>query len=174
MASTDSKLTKLKFLPGFHKESTQYSEEGKWFEGNRVRFREGKPENLRGYIKHNSETINGIARDLLRLGINTVLSSFGGPFASLPTFAAGGRPPVGRPSIVGERGPELFVPSTAGTIIPNHKMGGMTNNIVVNVDVDGGTSVDADENTSKQFGLALAAAIQSEIINQKRAGGLLA
>ena len=43
MASTDSKLTKLKFLPGFHKESTQYAEEGKWFEGNRVRFREGKP-----------------------------------------------------------------------------------------------------------------------------------
>ena len=65
MASTDSKLTKLKFLPGFHKESTQYSEEGKWFEGNRVRFREGKPENLRGYVKHNSETIDGIARDLL-------------------------------------------------------------------------------------------------------------
>ena len=65
MASTDSKLTKLKFLPGFHKESTQYSEEGKWFQGNRVRFREGKPENLRGYAKHNSETIDGIVRDLL-------------------------------------------------------------------------------------------------------------
>jgi len=119
--------------------------------------------------------LQGIARDLLRLGINTFLSStFGGIFSSLPTFAAGGRPPVGRPSIVGERGPELFVPSTAGTIIPNNKMGGVTNNIVVNVDVDGGASVDADENNSKQFGLALAAAIQSEIINQKRAGGLLA
>ena len=119
--------------------------------------------------------LQGIARDLLRLGINTFLSStFGGIFSSLPTFAAGGRPPVGRPSIVGERGPELFVPTTAGTIIPNDKMGGVTNNIVVNVDVDGGTSVDADENNSKQFGLALAAAIQSEIINQKRAGGLLA
>lgn len=119
--------------------------------------------------------LQGIARDLLRLGINTFLSStFGGIFSSLPTFAAGGRPPVGRPSIVGEKGPELFVPSTAGTIIPNDKMGGVTNNIVVNVDVDGGASVDADENNSKQFGLALAAAIQSEIINQKRAGGLLA
>ena len=119
--------------------------------------------------------LQGIARDLLRLGINTFLSStFGGIFSSLPTFAAGGRPPVGRPSIVGERGPELFVPSTAGTIIPNDKMGGVTNNIVVNVDVDGGASVDADENNSKQFGLALAAAIQAEIINQKRAGGLLA
>ena len=43
MASTDSKLTKLEFLPGFHKESTSYGEEGKWFEGNRVRFRQGKP-----------------------------------------------------------------------------------------------------------------------------------
>ena len=119
--------------------------------------------------------LQGIARDLLRLGINTFLrATFGGIFSSLPTFAAGGRPPVGRPSIVGERGPELFVPSTAGTIIPNDKMGGVTNNIVVNVDVNGGASVDADENNSKQFGLALAAAIQSEIINQKRAGGLLA
>ena len=56
MASTDSKLNKLNFLPGFHKESTQYAEEGKWFEGNRVRFREGKPENLRGYAKHNSSS----------------------------------------------------------------------------------------------------------------------
>ena len=119
--------------------------------------------------------LNDIASQFLRLGINTLLGSiFGGPFAKLPSFATGGRPPVGRPSIVGERGPELFVPSTAGTIIPNNKMGGVTNNIVVNVDVDGGASVDADENNSKQFGLALAAAIQSEIINQKRAGGLLA
>ena len=45
-------------------------------------------------------------------------------------FADGGDPPVGMASIVGERGPELFVPRTAGTIIPNHdlgKMGGTTN-----------------------------------------------
>ena len=34
-------------------------------------------------------------------------------------FANGGQPPVGKPSIVGEKGPELFVPRTAGTIIPN-------------------------------------------------------
>jgi|TARA_A100001015_G_scaffold300640_1_gene386366 hypothetical protein len=65
MASTDSKLTKLNFLPGFHKESTQYAEEGKWFEGNRIRFREGKPENIRGYAKHNTNNIEGIARDIL-------------------------------------------------------------------------------------------------------------
>ena len=47
-----------------------------------------------------------------------------GGFASFLGFADGGSPPVGRPSIVGERGPELFVPKQAGTIVPNHKMGG--------------------------------------------------
>lgn len=38
------------------------------------------------------------------------------------TFADGGSPPVGVPSIVGERGMELFVPKQAGTIIPNHQL----------------------------------------------------
>ena len=33
-------------------------------------------------------------------------------------FAEGGRPPVGKASLVGEKGPELFVPSSSGTIIP--------------------------------------------------------
>tara|TARA_R110000824_G_scaffold3147_9_gene14596 strand:- start:5135 stop:7006 length:1872 start_codon:yes stop_codon:yes gene_type:complete len=65
MASTDSKLNKLNFLPGFHKESTQYAEEGKWFEGDRVRFRQGRPENIRGYAKHNTEALEGVARDIL-------------------------------------------------------------------------------------------------------------
>ena len=42
----------------------------------------------------------------------------------IPAFADGGRPPVGKTSLVGERGPELFVPDQAGTIIPNHELGG--------------------------------------------------
>jgi len=40
-------------------------------------------------------------------------------------FADGGDPPVGKASLVGERGPELFVPKSAGTIIPNHSLAGM-------------------------------------------------
>ena len=40
-------------------------------------------------------------------------------------FANGGSPPVGVPSMVGEKGPELFIPRTAGTIIPNHALGAM-------------------------------------------------
>lgn len=53
--------------------------------------------------------------------------SFGTLFKSIGSifgFANGGNPPVGRPSIVGERGPELFVPRSAGTIVPNGGFGG--------------------------------------------------
>jgi len=39
-------------------------------------------------------------------------------------FADGGDPPVGKVSVVGERGPELFIPRTAGRIIPNEALGG--------------------------------------------------
>lgn len=38
--------------------------------------------------------------------------------STFPAFAGGGRPPVDRPSIVGEEGPELFVPDRPGRIIP--------------------------------------------------------
>ena len=119
--------------------------------------------------------LNDIASQLLRLGINTILGSvFGGPFASLPGFANGGRPPVGKPSVVGERGPELFVPSTAGTIIPNHSLGGgVTNNIVVNVDASG-SNVEGNEQQSRELGLVLSTAIQAQLIQEKRPGGLLA
>lgn len=80
MASTDGKLAKLQFMPGFHRESTQYAEEGKWYDGDRVRFREGKPENLRGYTKAvNDATFTGIARDLITWSDNDTkkLMSFG-------------------------------------------------------------------------------------------------
>jgi hypothetical protein len=54
--------------------------------------------------------------------VGTAVGSIIGGF-----FADGGRPPVGRPSIVGERGAEVFVPDQAGTIVPNDALGGTTN-----------------------------------------------
>ena len=51
--------------------------------------------------------------------------------SSMLGFADGGEPPVGVASLVGERGPELFVPKRAGTIIPNDKL----------MKQDGGTTV---------------------------------
>ena len=88
--------------------------------------------------------------------------------------ADGGAVRANQPYIVGERQPELFVPRASGTIIPSVPMGGqsVTNNIVVNVDASG-TAVQGDDANASQFGEQLAAAIQAEIINQKRSGGLL-
>jgi len=92
-------------------------------------------------------------------------------------FAANGGPAgMRKPFIVGERGPELFVPNQSGNIIPNHDLagiGGGSTNIVVNVDASG-SSVEGDEEQANQFGSAIATAIQSELIKQKRPGGLLA
>src|SRR5690606_12132975 len=48
------------------------------------------------------------------------LSALGSIFGGF--FAEGGRPPMGKVSVVGERGPELFVPDSPGTIIPGHAM----------------------------------------------------
>ncbi|MAR05887.1 MAG: hypothetical protein CL862_02125 [Cyanobium sp. NAT70] len=97
----------------------------------------------------------------------------GGGISPLLGFANGGRPPVGKVSVVGERGPELFVPRSAGTVVPNQEIGGssITNNISINVDATN-SNVQSD-NDGQQFGEALASAIQAEIIKQKRSGGLL-
>jgi len=57
----------------------------------------------------------------LMQGIGGIAKAFGG------FFAEGGSPPLGKASIVGERGPELFVPKQSGTIIPNGATGGQSN-----------------------------------------------
>jgi lambda family phage tail tape measure protein len=80
--------------------------------------------------------------------LGAMFGSFGGaatpyqPAAvmGMPGYADGGSPEVGRPSIVGERGPEIFVPRTAGTIIPNNALSNMgsttnvTNNYINAID----------------------------------------
>ena len=50
-------------------------------------------------------------------------------------FEKGGRPPIGQPSIVGEKGAELFVPDQAGTIVPNDKLG-VSKNVTVNFNIN--------------------------------------
>ena len=121
--------------------------------------------------------LNDLSSTLIKLGVNTILGGIApGIFGGLPKlfgFANGGRPPVGKPSIVGEKGPELFVPRRSGTIIPNDKLGGGgSTNINVNIDASG-SSVEGDEQQSKELGRAISAAIQSELLKQKRPGGLL-
>jgi hypothetical protein len=98
------------------------------------------------------DVIDALAQDLIKLGVRKYLTEpfleamntkttgpsagigggggfdFGSIFSGIGSFfggafAGGGEPPVGKISMVGERGPELFVPKTAGTILPNNALG---------------------------------------------------
>lgn len=64
-------------------------------------------------------------------------SAFTGGLKGFLGFADGGRPPVGRPSIVGENGPELFVPDSAGTVVPNGAMGSMSITVSPTINISG-------------------------------------
>jgi len=86
-------------------------------------------------------------------------------------LATGGTAKAGKSYIVGERGPEMFTPGVTGTVTPNHALGGSTN-VVVNVDASG-SSVEGDEQQGRELGRLISVAVQSEIANQQRPGGLL-
>ena len=87
-------------------------------------------------------------------------------------MAAGGPVKGGSSYLVGERGPEMFTPGVSGMITPNHALGGSTN-VIVNVDASG-SSVQGDEGRSRELGRLISVAVQSELLEQKRPGGLLA
>ena len=93
------------------------------------------------------------------------------PANSVFARANGGPVGAGRPYMVGERGPELFIPGAQGNIVPNNAMGG--SNIVVNVDASG-SSVEGNADQASQLGKAIGIAVQQELVKQKRPGGLLA
>ena len=57
-------LQKLQFRPGINRESTSYSNEGGWFDMDKVRFRFGFPEKIGGWIKQASNTFLGTCRAL--------------------------------------------------------------------------------------------------------------
>ena len=57
-------LTKLNFKPGINKEETDYSNEGGWVDGDKIRFRKGRAEKIGGWEKYSSDTLIGSARAL--------------------------------------------------------------------------------------------------------------
>jgi len=96
------------------------------------------------------DTLRAIAQDLLRLFVRQQITEplakgLGSLFSSSSIFsaifgggkAAGGPVSGGTPYVVGEKGPELFVPGSSGSIIPNHRLesggGGSPVNITYNI-----------------------------------------
>jgi len=69
-------LTKLQFRPGINREITSYSNEGGWFDGDKIRFRFGFPEKIGGWQRALSATFLGSCRALhlwRTLGLETYL-----------------------------------------------------------------------------------------------------
>lgn len=69
-------LTKLQFRPGINREITSYSNEGGWFDGDKIRFRFGFPEKIGGWQKAVDSTFLGSCRALhiwRTLGLDTYL-----------------------------------------------------------------------------------------------------
>jgi len=123
------------------------------------------------------DVVRAIIQDMIRLAIqktivNSLTGGFGSMFGSLfgGGRALGGPVKAGTSYLVGEKGPELFTPGMSGNITPNGAGGG--NSVVVNVNVEGGTRVQ-DDRGAGALGSAIAAAVRSELVNQKRPGGLL-
>ena len=136
-----------------------------------------------------SESLSGVLRQvaslLLNFGTKALVGSFfadGGVVAQnkIVPFASGGV--VNKPTIfpmangmglMGEAGPEAIMPLRRGA---NGKLGveasGGVGNVVVNVDA-AGSNVQGDQPNAKALGSAIGAAVQAELIKQKRPGGLL-
>ena len=57
-------LTKLEFRPGINRESTSYSNEGGWFDSEKIRFRAGYPEKIGGWLRYSDSAFLGDCRGL--------------------------------------------------------------------------------------------------------------
>tara|TARA_A100001515_G_scaffold71051_1_gene56519 strand:- start:830 stop:2557 length:1728 start_codon:yes stop_codon:yes gene_type:complete len=138
-------------------------------------------EGIKGMIRGTStlnDMLNNVLNKLIDAAFNmaffgNIQGTLGGGGLLGGLFRANGGPVKGGKSyIVGERGPEMFTPGVSGTITPNHQLGGSTS-VVVNVDASG-SAVEGDDDRGRELGRLISVAVQSELIQQKRPGGLLA
>ena len=123
--------------------------------------------------------LNNLKRKLVEVAIQSAVSGIGGKIGGFlgglfGKRASGGPVSAGGAYLVGERGPEILqMGSKGGNIIPNNKIGaGTTNMVTVNVDASG-SAVAGNNQDAKLLGQAIATAVQSQLIKEKRQGGLL-
>ena len=55
---------KLQFKPGVNRDMTDYSNEGGWYECDKVRFRSGYPEKIGGWLKSSPTAFAGVCRQM--------------------------------------------------------------------------------------------------------------
>ena len=57
-------LSKILFKPGINRENTRYTNEGGWYDGDKIRFRQGTPEKIGGWQRISASTFLGVCRSL--------------------------------------------------------------------------------------------------------------
>lgn len=57
-------LSKIKFAPGVNKEGTEYSADAGWFDADKIRFRQGRPEKIGGWEKFSETSFLGVCRSI--------------------------------------------------------------------------------------------------------------
>ena len=109
-------------------------------------------EPLEKFLRDVFQRQKNINRELkTEIALRTILAMFGGGGGGIPFFAAGGPVQGGSPIIVGERGPELFVPPSSGEIISNQALqsggggSGMGGPVTVNFNIETIDSTGFDE-----------------------------
>jgi hypothetical protein len=92
-------LQKLQFRPGINREGTDYSNEGGWYDGDKIRFRSGFPEKIGGWTRITNSQYLGVARSLWNwidldgsnyLGIGTNIKYYierGGDYNDITPFS---------------------------------------------------------------------------------------
>jgi hypothetical protein len=109
-------------------------------------FQDGLRGMLRGFVDMIRQMVAQLLAQQLLLAFLSPFKGtagiFGQMYGALEKRATGGPVSANRPYIVGERGPELFVPGSSGGIVPNNAMmgGGMTVAPVYNIDARGATA----------------------------------
>ena len=123
--------------------------------------------------------LNDLKRKLVEVAIQRAVSGIGGRIGGFlgglfGKRANGGPVAAGGAYLVGEKGPEILqMGSRGGNIIPNNKIeGGTTNMVTVNVDASG-SSVAGSNADAQALGAVIGAAVQAQLIKEKRPGGLL-
>ncbi|WP_010545100.1 hypothetical protein [Sphingomonas elodea] len=92
-------------------------------------------------------------------GVGRGLASLLGGLLGLPGRATGGPVSPGRPYLVGERGPELFVPTSAGQVAVPAQGGARDVRVAITVNAAAGTAPQALAQSSRQVARAVRAAL---------------
>lgn len=93
-------------------------------------------------------------------------------FAGIPARANGGPVNANTPYMVGERGPELFVPARSGSIMPNRSLSGHGGTITVNQTINVTTGIQQTVRNEIQTLLPqIAEASKSAVLDARRRGG---